>query len=150
MATMPSFGTNSTARNIARAFQDLGFDSTPFMNAFLPGHFARGYPLVNLYDDNDHHYVEAAAPGLDPSKLNLTVVHNTLTISGEKMGPPADVKPEAFHRQERAAGKFVRAISLPVEIDDKGITAEYSNGLLLITLPKAQHAKPKQVTVQVS
>ena len=150
MATMPFYGTNSMARNMARAFQDPGFDSTPFMSAFLPGRFARGYPLVNLYDDDDRHYVEALAPGLDPSKLNLTVVHNTLTISGEKMAPPADIKPDAFHRQERSAGKFVRAISLPVEIDDKGITAEYANGLLLITLPKAKHAKPQQVSVQVS
>jgi HSP20 family protein len=82
--------------------------------------------------------------------LNLTVVHNNLTISGEKKGPPDDIKPEAFHREERASGKFVRTITLPVEIDDSKVSAEYKNGLLLITLPKSEKAKPKQISVQVS
>jgi HSP20 family protein len=82
--------------------------------------------------------------------LNLTVVRNTLTISGEKQGPPEDIEPEAFHREERASGKFVRTITLPVEIDDSKINAEYKNGLLLITLPKSERAKPKQIKVQVS
>jgi len=82
--------------------------------------------------------------------LNLTVVHNNLTISGEKKGPPEDIKPEAFHREERASGKFVRTITLPVEIDDSKVSAQYKNGLLLITLPKSEKAKPKQISVQVS
>ena len=55
-----------------------------------------------------------------------------------------------FHREERASGKFVRTITLPVEIEESKISAEYRNGLLLITMPKAEKAKPKQITVQVS
>jgi HSP20 family protein len=90
------------------------------------------------------------APGIDPQSLNITVVHNTLTISGEKKGAPDEIKPEAFHREERARGKFVRTITLPVEIDDGKVGAEYKNGLLLITLPKSERAKPKQINVQVS
>ena len=73
-----------------------------------------------------------------------------LTISGQKKAPPDDIKPEAFHREERASGKFVRTITLPVEIDDSKVSAEYKNGLLLITLPKSEKAKPKQISVQVS
>lgn len=138
-------------REIGRAFEEFGFQTEPaFRAAFLPGRLARGYPRVNVHEDRDHLYVEAMAPGVDPSSLNLTVVHNTLTISGEKKGVPGEVKPESFHREERAAGKFVRTITLPVEVDDKNVKAEFKNGLLLITLPKAEKAKPKQISVRVS
>lgn len=138
-------------RDIDRAFEEFGLESEPFSrNGFLPGLAARGYPLVNLHEDKDHVYVEALAPGLDPNSINLTVVHNTLTISGDKESATPEIKTEAFHRQERASGKFVRTITLPVEIEDSKISAEYRNGLLLITMPKAEKAKPKQITVQVS
>ena len=118
--------------------------------AFLPGRLARAYPLINLHGDKDNLYVEAVAPGIDPESLNLTVVRNDLTISGEKKRLPGDIKPEMFHREERATGKFVRTITLPVEIDDDKISAEYKNGLILITMPKSEKAKPKQIQVQVS
>jgi HSP20 family protein len=138
-------------REIDRAFEEFGLETVPsYRAAFLPGRLARGYPLVNLHEDRDHLYVEAMAPGIDPHSLKLTVVHNTLTISGEKEGAPSDVKPEAFHREERARGKFVRTITLPVEIDENKVNAEYKNGLLVITLPRAEKAKPKPIAVQVS
>jgi HSP20 family protein len=151
MAQMESASNmDALHREIDRAFEDFFPSAAPFSTAFLPGRLARGYPLVNVHEDKDNLYVEALAPGLDPESLNLTVVRNTLTISGEKQGPPEDIEPEAFHREERASGKFVRTITLPVEIDDSKINAEYKNGLLLITLPKSERAKPKQIKVQVS
>jgi HSP20 family protein len=94
--------------------------------------------------------VEALAPGVDPSTLNLNVQGNTLSISGEKRRVAGDVKPEAFHRSERATGKFVRHIQLPVEVDEHKVQADYKHGLLNVTLPKAEKAKPKQIAVQVS
>ena len=87
---------------------------------------------------------------IETGARNLTVVHNTLTISGEKRGAPDNIPPEAFHREERASGKFVRTVTLPVEIDEGKVAAEYKDGLLLITLPKSEKAKPKQINVQVS
>jgi HSP20 family protein len=138
-------------REIDRAFENLVPFTGPFARmAFLPGRLARGYPLVNVHEDKDRLYVEAMAPGIDPASLNISVVHNTLTISGEKKGAPEEIKPEAFHREERARGKFVRTITLPVEIDDAKVGAEYTNGLLLIELPKSEKAKPKQINVRVS
>jgi HSP20 family protein len=137
-------------REVDRAFEDFS-PMAPFLrSAFLPGRFARAYPLINLHEDKDNLYVEGMAPGLDPASLNLTVVHNTLTISGEKKGPPSDIKPEMFHRAERASGKFVRTVTLPVEIDDNKVSAEYKDGLLIITLPKSEKAKPKQIQVKAS
>jgi HSP20 family protein len=77
-------------------------------------------------------------------------VGNTLSIAGEKRRVAGDVKPEAFHRSERATGKFVRHIELPVEVDENKVQADYKNGLLTVTLPKTERAKPKQIAVQVS
>ena len=151
MATWDPFdGIDSLRREIDQAFERASPQLPPlFRTAFLPGRAAREYPLINLYDDKEVVYVEALAPGADPASLNIAVSGDTLTLSGEKRRSAGDAKPEAFHREERAAGKFVRNIELPVEIDDGNVKAEYKNGLLLVTLPKAEKAKPRQVSVQV-
>lgn len=117
--------------------------------AFLPGRGARRYPLVNLHEDRDAIKIEALAPGVDPDQLEVSVMRDTLTISGEKRRLMGDIQPEAFHRRERATGKFVRTIKLPTAVDTDKISADYTNGLLVITLPKAERAKPKQIAVKV-
>jgi HSP20 family protein len=138
-------------REIDRAFAQFDFRPAPsFHTAFLPGRAARRYPLINLHEDQDTVYVEALAPGVDPASLELSVVNHTLTISGEKQRHPEAIKPEAFHRSEREAGRFTRTIELPREVDATSVKADYRNGLLLVTLPKAERAKPKQITVQVA
>ncbi len=116
--------------------------------AFLPGRAARQYPLINLSEDHDNVYVEALAPGIDPENINLTVVRNTLTIAGEKLSH-AGIAPEAVHRSERATGKFIRNVELPVDVDSNKVSARYADGLLTITLPKAEAAKPRQIQVAV-
>jgi HSP20 family protein len=73
-----------------------------------------------------------------------------LTIGGEKRRLPADVKPEALHRSERATGRFVRSIALPVEVDVDNVQADYTHGLLSITLPKTERAKPQQIAVKTA
>jgi HSP20 family protein len=78
------------------------------------------------------------------------VVRNILSIAGEKRRVPGDIKPEAFHRSERATGKFVRHLELPVEVEEGKVQADYKDGLLIVTLPKAEQAKPKQISVQVA
>jgi HSP20 family protein len=104
---------------------------------------------VNLTEDEGNLYVEALAPGVDPRTLDLSVVQNTLTIKGEKPGL-AQVSAEAYHRNERAAGRFVRSIELLAEVDPAKIHADYRNGLLLVTLPKSEKAKPKQISISVA
>ena len=137
-------------RELDRVFDGTDTRNEPFSRtAFLPGRAARRYPLINLYEDKDAVYLEALAPGVDPATLNLSVVGNTLSITGEKRRVAGDVKPEAFHRSERATGKFVRHLQLPVEVDEGKVRADYKDGLLIVTLPKAERAKPKQITVQV-
>jgi HSP20 family protein len=137
-------------RELDRVFDETGTRNEPFFRtAFLPGRAGRRYPLTNLYEDEDMLYLEALAPGVDPATLDLKVVDNTLSIVGEKRRVAGDVKSEAFHRSERATGKFVRHLQLPVEVDENKIRADYKDGLLIVTLPKAEKAKPKQIAVQV-
>jgi HSP20 family protein len=152
MATWdPADGMETLRRQVDQAFERYGPQFPPmFRSAFLPGRAAREYPLINIYDDQNALYLEALAPGADPASFNIAVVRDTLTLSGEKPRAPGEVKPEAFHREERAAGKFARSIALPVEIDESKVKAEYRNGLLLITAPKSEKAKPRQITVQVA
>ena len=138
-------------RDIERAFGNASVANEPFPRvAFLPGRAARRYPLINLYEDRDHVYVEALAPGVDVESLALAVIGKVLSISGEKRRTPDNIPPEAFHRNERAAGKFVRTVDLPVEVDADQVTAAYQHGLLRVTLAKAAAAKPKQITVTVA
>lgn len=117
--------------------------------SFLPGLAAHRYPLVNIFQDDNALYVKALAPGIDPENLSVTVSNDQLTIEGEKLKACGDVQENAYHRCERAAGKFVRRMDLPIPVDSEKIEAEYKNGLLMITLPKAEAAKPRQISVKV-
>ena len=143
---------NRLRHEIDRAFEQVGWRNSgrndrTFPTAFLPGRAARAYPLVNVSEDANALYVTALAPGLDPSAIQLTVQDNRLTIAGEKPRVAAEIQPEAFHRSERAAGKFMRTVTLPIDVEHEQVQADYKNGLLVITLPKAETAKPKQIAV---
>lgn len=118
--------------------------------AFLPGNSARRYPLINLYEEKDAFIVEALAPGLNTESINVSIVGNQLTLSGEKVRSNGDATPEAFHRNERAAGKFIRTVELPAEVDSDKIKAEYKNGILTITAAKAEKARPRSIEIQVA
>jgi HSP20 family protein len=151
MAQWNPFEDLQALRNeINRAFEGIDEPQAARQVAFLPGKGPRRYPLINLLEDNNHLYIEALTPGVDPQSLNLTLMQNRLTISGEKSRIAGEVRSEAFHRSERASGKFFRTVDLPVEVDEGALEAEYKNGLLLVTIRKAEKAKPKQINVKVA
>lgn len=138
-------------QHIDRAFEEFGLGEEPLRRvAFLPGTGPRRYPLMNLLEDKDNLYIEALTPGVNPQSIDVTIQQSRLTVSGEKSRTNGNIKPEAFHRNERASGKFVRTVDLPVPVNEGGIQAEYKNGLLILTLPKAEKAKPKQINVRVA
>jgi HSP20 family protein len=118
-------------------------------SAFLPGTSARTYPLVNLRDEGDSYCVEALAPGVNPTTLSVTATRDGLMLSGEKPAPEG-IRPEQDHRSERSAGRFSRSFSLPTAIDVNKISAEYKNGLLMVTIPKAEESKPKSISIVVA
>ena len=139
---------DSLHREIDRLFEGFGgYGRGPFRSTFLPGRAARRYPMVNIHEDPERVTVEALAPGLDVDSLELSVKGDTLTITGEKR-PLSEVKPEAYHRNERATGRFVRTLQLAAVVDDAKAEAHYENGLLTIYLPKAEQAKPRKITVK--
>lgn len=120
------------------------------MISFLPGRAARSYPLFNIHEDSEAFRVDALAPGLDPESINITSVNGKLTLAGEKTGMPKDIKPDQVHRTERAAGRFVREVNIPSQIDSDKISASYNNGLLQVYLPKKPEAQPRAIEVKVS
>jgi len=139
-------------REIERTFEDYGIGrwTFPFSRySFVPAISARSYPLLNVSEDENALHVEALAPGVSPDSLKVAVTGNQLSISGEKAGLGKDIQAEAYHRNERSAGRFVRTLDLPADVDAGKVEAKYSNGLLRITLPKTEEAKPKQIAINV-
>jgi len=121
-----------------------------FGPAFEPGIGLRHYPKINLRDDADNLYVEALLPGVDPDTVEMNILGDTLTLAGERHDPAGEsANGRTWHRRERGTGKFLRSIELPVTIVAEQAKAEYSNGLLRVTLPKAAEAKPKKISVKL-
>ncbi len=104
------------------------------------------FPAINLSQDKNNYYVRAELPGLTGNELDMNVLNNTLTISGERT-IPSEGEQVRYHRRERDAGKFSRAVALPGEIDPANVAAKLANGVLTVTVPKAEKAKPRQITV---
>lgn len=104
------------------------------------------YPRINLREDRDHVYVEALLPGVDPKELEMTVLKGTLTLAGERKGVQATGA--TWHRRERGAGRFLRAIDIPAEIDIDKVQADFRDGLLTVTLPKAESERPKRIAIK--
>lgn len=140
-------------REMDRFLDEFGSSSWTFpfsKTSFLPGRAARGYPLLNIGEDNDNFYIDALAPGVNPETLDISVTQNQLVISGEKTALLSSVASKAIHRSERSAGQFTRSMTLPFDVNSEKVQATYQDGLLKIILPKAEVAKPKQIRISVT
>ncbi len=103
------------------------------------------YPPVNLSEDDDNFYVRAELPGVAPADLDISVVGDSLTLRGERKIPVSEGV--NYHRRERTAGVFRRVITLPSPVKPEAVEAVSKNGVLTVTLPKADEAKPRQIKV---
>ncbi|HSR91295.1 MAG TPA: Hsp20/alpha crystallin family protein [Gemmatimonadales bacterium] len=103
-------------------------------------------PAVDVFEDKESLKIVAELPGLKPEDVKITMENNTLTLRGEKK-QVAEEKSERVHRYERSYGTFERAFSLPNTVDAEKVAASFENGVLTITLPKAEKAKPREIAV---
>jgi len=105
------------------------------------------FPPMNVTQDNDNFYVRAEVPGIKPSELSISAIRNRLSLAGNREIPREHDR-VSYHRKERAEGSFNRTVTLPTEIDSDKVDAHYADGILTLTLPKAEETKPRQIKVR--
>ena len=103
-------------------------------------------PAVDIFEKGDDLVIRAEVPGIERNDIELNVEDNTLVIRGERKQEQG-LDENNVHRLERSHGKFVRSFRLPKTVDASKISAEYKNGILQVTLPKAELAKPRRVAI---
>ena len=105
-------------------------------------------PLVDIRETKDALELTVELPGIDPEAVDVTVDNGVLTIRGERSGEKS-VEDVVYHRVERAFGVFERRFALPRSVDPDRIQASYRHGVLVLTVPKRDEAKPRSVKVKV-
>lgn len=106
------------------------------------------YPPMNLREDQDSLFLDVRLSGVDMENIQISIENSTLSIRGRKPAPEG-IDPKDYHRRERTLGNFIRAVELPIEVDVDKVKADYEDGILTVTMPKAEAAKPKRIEVKV-
>ena len=129
-------------------FSGLGLNSTPARASSRQS--AEVYPRINLFATETGYLLESALPGVDEDSIDVSLTANILTLTAEKRVEKQSEDETQWHRRERRGGKYARRVELPEDIDSSGVKAEFRDGLLQITLPKAESALPKKIKVQLN
>src|SRR5688572_25287271 len=121
--------------NMTRAFDDEGI--------------ARGAwaPSVDIYENKDQIVLEAELPGMKQEEFDLSIENNVITLRGERKFEKTEEN-DNYHRVERSYGAFTRSFTLPQTVSVEGATAEYSNGVLRVTLPKREETKARRIEIK--
>ncbi len=113
------------------------------------GTFFSSYtPAVNVAENENTYVVDVELPGISKDEVKITMHENVLTIEGEKKAEREE-KGKNYHRVERSFGKFQRSFTLPKNVKSDAIEAEFTNGVLSVSIPKAEEVKAKQIEVKV-
>jgi HSP20 family protein len=105
-------------------------------------------PAFDVYEEKDNFVVKAELPGMKKEDINVSLHDGDLIISGERKSETKTEGTEVY-RAERYFGKFQRSVSLPATVAANNVKAEYKDGILTVTLPKSEEAKPRQIEVKV-
>jgi HSP20 family protein len=105
------------------------------------------FPPMNVTQDDNNFYLRAEVPGIGAKDLSITALRNRVSVSGKREIPQENER-VSYHRKERAEGEFSRTVTLPGEVVADRVEARYSDGILALTLPKAEEAKPRQIAVR--
>lgn len=107
------------------------------------------YPPLNLWEDENNLYLEAELPGFNLDDLEMFVTgDNQFSIKGERKQP--ELEKGTWHRQERGYGNFSRLLELPSAVDSDKVSGEFKDGVLTVTLPKKEEAKPRRIEVKTN
>ena len=139
-----------------RGLQSLQYDMNRIFDEFFRGDiladnsfFSRDWsPAVDVVENKDNYILKAELPGMNKDDVKITLENNILTIRGEKKNE-YEKKEGNYHRVERSYGSFERSFTVPGTIKTNDIDAQYKDGVLTLTLPKAEEAKPKMIDVKV-
>ena len=129
-------------RDFQRGIDRL-FDS---FDPFSPIRSITSFPSINIYDSGDRYIVSAQLPGLGPDDIELTMTGDTLNLRGERKKDDT-ISEDSYRRQERPTGRWSRSITLPDRVDSDRVSASFSQGILTVTVPKAESDKPRQIAV---
>jgi HSP20 family protein len=139
----PQRGLTTLQDQINRLFSD-SFDRTG-----EEGSLTAWAPAVDIYETEHELVVKADLPDVDPKDLDIRVENNILTIRGERKFEK-QVNEDKYLRVERSYGSFARSFTLSNTVNAEAIKADYQNGVLTLTIPKREEAKPKQIKVNVA
>jgi HSP20 family protein len=145
LSTWPGLGRLSSLRDeIDRLFE------VPLAELARTSQVFGGWtPPLDLHEDKDNLLVKVELPGMKKEEIEVSVHDGVLSISGERKSEKKFEDAEVY-RAERFFGHFQRTVTLPAAVQADKITAQYKDGVLTVTLPKAEEAKPKQIDVQVN
>jgi HSP20 family protein len=103
-------------------------------------------PPVDIQETTDSYRLYAELPGLTKENIEITLENNVLRLSGERKFEK-DAQKDNYHRIERTYGAFSRSFTLPNQVNAEGVQAQFENGVLTITVPKAEQAKPRRISI---
>lgn len=144
LETQPERSTVDLWREMDRMF-DCSFGNHRWPGLSTTKQFV---PLLDITENDDEFVVTAELPGMEPKDVDINLAGALLTIKGEKK-EEKEAKKDNFHRIERSYGSFSRSFQLPCEVQENKVEAKYKNGILNLTLPKAENAKRKSVKIEV-
>jgi HSP20 family protein len=144
---IPTVGWRSAFEDLERTRRDMDRVFQHVLGRTYRPETAGVFPLINLTENKDNYYIRAELPGLKAEELNISATGRNMILSGERKisSKGDDVN---FHRRERGAGSFNRIIALPGDIEVDKVEAGLVDGVITVTIPKAEAAKPKQITVK--
>ncbi len=106
-------------------------------------------PPVDIFEKGDHLVIRAEVPGVDKSDMDIRVENGVLQVHGVRKADP-DIAEKTAYRRERAYGNFTRSFTLPTTMDASKVSAKYRDGVLEVTIPKVESAKPKKVHIEAA
>ncbi len=144
---VPNWGFSKSFREVDRLRRQMDELFGAVSGGTLPMPSAGVFPLINVTEDINKYYVRAELPGMKSDELDIQVTGDGISISGERK-IPVEGNNVRYHRREREAGTFSRSINLPGEINVNKVEAFMENGVLKVTMPKSEAAKPRQIKVK--